>query len=168
MRSALLPVLAISLLIAGCSSPQSYPSLARRPAERITGSAPAVPPTEIVAAPQSPSPQVVTRLTQLSEQARDAHARFNKQTGETTRLVGAARGAAVASESWSVATVALANLESARSDAMIALAELDSLYAAQSIEGNDTAAIASAREEVIAIVADEDAVLSQLRGRIRS
>jgi len=76
------------------------------------------------------------------------------------------RALAVASESWSQATVALASLESRRSDAMIALAELDPLYVKERIDGGDGGAIAAVRDQITAWVADEDAVLADLRGRV--
>ena len=74
----------------------------------------------------------------------------------------------MASEGWSVATVAVADLESARSDAMIALAEIDALYAAARINGEDAALIALARDHVTGLVDSEDKVLADLRGRIAS
>ena len=77
------------------------------------------------------------------------------------------------SEAWSVAQVALASLEAARSDAMIALADLDSLYVAAKIEAvptegsGDVDAIGAARDDVIALVGEEDEALASLRGRLR-
>ncbi len=70
------------------------------------------------------------------------------------------------SESWAVASVALAGLESARSDAMIALADLDQMYAAGRIAGNDSSAIEAARTEVTGWIGEEDRVLGLLRGKL--
>lgn len=49
---------------------------------------------------------------------------------------------------------------------MIALADLDQLYAAARIEGSDASAIAEARDRVIGWIGDEDRVLAVLRGRL--
>ena len=87
-----------------------------------------------------------------------------QRAGQT---VAAGNGAAPGSESWAVASIALAELESERSAAMVALADLDQLFAAARIEGGDTSAIAAARDEVSAMIGDEDLVLSGLRSRLR-
>ncbi len=171
MNRPSLPILALTLLVtpalsgllSGCGSTASYPSLARRPAERITGSAAVVAPATALPAPDLAAQ---SRLARLHEMASTAHAQFNSAVPAASRLVAAAEGAAVASESWSVASVALASLESRRSDAMIALAELDSLYARERVDGGDGVAIASVRDQVTGWVADEDATLAQLRGRV--
>lgn len=158
---------ALALLLAGCAADTTnYPSLARRPAERITGSAETVPADAAPQPPALPSPELSARLSQLVDQAQAAHRDFLAKRERASGLVGAARGAAVASESWSVASVALAELEAARSRAMIALADLDSLYAAERVAGGPAAAVGAAREQVIALVGEEDAVLADLRGRL--
>jgi len=169
MRLSQLPLaVAATLLIAGCAADTTnYPSLARRPAERVTGSA------DVVAAepalpqpPAPPSPELSARLDQLTRQAEEAHRAFLANRARTEQLVGAARGTGVASEGWSVATVALADLEASRSRAMVALADLDSLYAAEQVNGGAVNAVGAARDQVIAWVGQEDAVLAELRGRI--
>jgi len=118
---------ALALSLSGCAS-ADYPSLAIRPAERISGTAqPVTPQPAPPTAPVVPSASVSGRAAQLVAQAQAAHRRFLGRRAETERLVGSARGSTVASEAWSVATIAVSGLESARSDAMIALAELDGL-----------------------------------------
>jgi len=165
----LLAIPVLAGLLSGCGSSAGYPSLSRRPAERITGSAAVVAPTPALPAPETqPDLAAQSRLARLREIASSAHARFNSAVAGTSRIVSAAAGAAVASESWSVASIALASLESRRSDAMIALAELDSLYARERVDGGDGLAIAELRDQVTAWVADEDAALAQLRGRMAS
>ncbi len=173
-------VLLASAALSGCGSTVGYPSLARQPAEAATwdpatpgadgrpsGSAPVAAPASDAAVVQSPvSPELASRLAQLEDSARAAHARFAAKQARATQLVAAARGVAVASEPWSVATVALAELESARSDAMVSLGELDRLYVAQRIDGGDGGSIAAVRDQVTAWVADEDAVLADLGGRM--
>ncbi len=166
MRLILLAITA-SLLLSACARDQGeYPSLARRAAERISGTAPVVAPTEAPLPP--PSPEVSGSLAGHVEKARAADAKFRANAPRARSLVGAAAGAAVASESWAVATVALADLESQRSQAMIALADLDAVYASEGIKLADTSAIAAARDQVIAIVSEQDSVLNELKGRLRT
>lgn len=161
-----------ALLLAGCAADYStYPSLARRPAERAGNPAERVSGTSdvVAAAPASlppappPSPDLIARLGQLSDQAQAAHSEFSSRRAEAQRLVSAVGG-----EGWAQASVALAGLETARSQAMIALADLDALYAAESIAGSDVTAIGATRDRVIGWIGEEDQVLAQLRGRIAS
>ena len=168
MRVATLIPLA---LLAACASAGtgSYPSLATRPGERVSGTAEPVP------GPVPPPATAATgsRVAQLRAQAQAAHARFGERRASAAALSAAAQGAAVGSEAWSVAQVALASLEAARSEAMIALADLDSLYVAARIEAvptdgsGDVDAIGATREDVIALIGEEDATLASLRGRLR-
>jgi len=161
------PGLLAARLIAGCAADVSeYPSLARRPIERQMEAPPAPPPPPAV--PAAPSAELNARLDQLVAQARTAHAKFESRETKARQTARAASGAAIASESWAVATIAISDLESARSEAMIALADLDGMYAAAVVEGNDAAAIAAARESVTALVREEDRVLAELRGSFAS
>jgi hypothetical protein len=158
------PVVLAAFLSACAADQGSYPSLARRDAERIVGTMPvAAPAPESVALPATPAPELARRLSQLIDQARTAHGRFTAREPRARTLSGAARGAAMGSESWASAAIALADLESARSDAMIALADLDALYAAARVESSAADAIAAARDQVTALVGEEDAVLAELR-----
>lgn len=158
----------LGLLLAACAADQDgYPSLARRPAERVSGTAEPAPTASEVPLPPS-SPEQAGRLGQLVAQAQAADAKFQARTDETRRRVGAAANAAMASENWSVATIALAGLESARSEAMVALADLDAMYVADGVAGKDVIAIAAARNQVTALVEQEDAVLAELKVRLRS
>jgi hypothetical protein len=161
------------LALAACAATSDYPSLERRPAERASGTAPAVTPEAPPAAPAPPSAELTTRLAQLVEQARVAHARFAARRDNAERLVASGGGAAPGSEGWSVATVALSDLESTRSEVMLALAELDQLYAAEAIAAAESGhralveTIATARDQVTAQVDEEDRVLAALRTRMR-
>lgn len=157
---------AVTLTLGACASDkEGYPSLARRPIERISGTAPVVTPTE-TPPPAPPSAEVLGRLDLAIAQARSADARFHQRTDRTRALVNAARNAPVASEAWSVATVAVSDLESARSDAMIALADVDAAYAKSRIAGEDTSAITAARDQIVAFVSSEDAVLADFRNAL--
>ena len=63
----------------------------------------------------------------------------------------------------------LAGLESARSDAMIALADLDALFAGSRINGTGGAgAIAASRDEVSALVAEQDRIVATLSRHLGS
>jgi hypothetical protein len=179
MRRAPAPLssLILILTLASCAAARDYPSLERRPAElggpeRQTGSAQPVT-GEATATPPPPlSSELTTRLAQLVDVARGAHQRFGAKHGAAERSVASAGRAAMGSEGWSVATVALSELESVRSDAMFALAELDQLYTSEVIaasqNGNATTidAIAASRDQVTALIAEEDQVLARLRGRM--
>lgn len=154
-------------LLAGCASDAGeYPSLARRPVERISGTAPVVTPEPAPGLAAPLSPELAARLSQLGNRVVAAHARFTEVEPRARKLTAAARGAAVASESWAVATVALAELESARSEAMIALADLDMMYAAARIAGDGAVVIGATRTRVLAVIEREDEVLAELRGKI--
>jgi hypothetical protein len=166
--------LALVLLLGACASAKDYPSLARRPVERMTGSSEVVAP-EATPRPLAPlSPELTTRLAQLVDQARGADQRFAARRDGATRLISAGSGAAPGSDGWSAASIALGELESARSDAMVALTELDDLYTNESIAAAETgdhgkvATIADARDQVTALVSAEDGVLAQLRGKLGS
>jgi hypothetical protein len=196
MIPARLPIIALpllpALLLGACASPGSYPSLARRPAERvagaplppcvsdaetpgrITGSAQPAPP---VATPTespipAPGPGLDSRLAAFVASAREGQARFAASQGGAERLVAAAAGSAVSSDAWSNAQAALAELDGAHGVTMMALGNLDSLLIAESVAhadgpGPDGAAISAARDQVSAIAGQQDAVLTRLRGRLR-
>ena len=155
---------ALALALAACAADQdAYPSLARRDVERAASAEPApIPP-----APAQPAdPVLAPRLDQLIDRAGKAHERFAARRGRAEQLTSSALGSAIASESWAVASVALADLESTRSEAMIALADLDQLYAAARIGGTEAGAIAEARDRVMGWIGEEDRVLATLRDRL--
>jgi hypothetical protein len=151
------------LVLSGCAADTTnYPSLARRPIERIEAGQQTSP----APAPIAADPGQGARLAGWIERARIAHGHFSATRERAQRLVTAGSGAPRGSESWALASVALAELESARSEAMIALADLDQLYAATRVEGGDTAAITAARDQVSGWIGDEDQELAALRGRL--
>ena len=159
---------ALVLSLSACATPEgAFPSLARRDAERVAGTIDAPTVTPAAPSPDAADPALSNRLDRIEASARTGHARFLARESRARQLVGAARGAAIASESWSVATVAVAELEAARSQVMIALADLDSLYTAERVAGGDAAAIQSVRERVTTLVMQEDAVLAVLGNTLR-
>ena len=155
---------ASSLILSACAKDEGvYPSLAKRPAERVTATWPPAPPPP--APPPAPlDPATMGQLDGLVAQARNANVRFSGKIARARSLVAAARGAKMGSETWSVATVAVSELEAARAQAMVAMGELDSLYAEARTQGRDVTAIEAARQEVTGIVARQDQVLDSLKG----
>lgn len=161
------------LVLGGCAtaSADRFPSLARREAERFAGSAQPVAP--------DPRPTIVpaatgSRLTLLRQRAGEAHREFEQRRAGAASLTRAAQGSAVATEAWAVAQVALADLESSRSEAMIALADLDALYVAAAEAAAATGgsaeldAVAAVRDEVSGWIGAEDSVLNGLRSQLRT
>ena len=167
-RTVLLASLVLSLC-ACASGGGNYPSLAIRDAERAEGQfdtgEPArldVPPVEV-----DLTGGLDARLSSLVSAAEDAHAAFTEAQPRAERLVSAAAGSAIGSDSWAAAQVALAELDSARSRAAVPLGDLDALFTAASVAAEDTAAITAARNRVVALVGEEDAALESLRARVR-
>ena len=156
-------VLALFTALGACAKDQTeFPSLARRPAERITGTIESPPPP-----PPAPLDQAaLDRISALMAQARAADERFAARIAPTRQAVLAANGAAVASESWSSATIALSDLEATRSEALIALAELDRLYAGAVVGESDSVPLGKTREAVQAIITEQDRVIEDLQGRL--
>lgn len=154
---------------AGTSS--KYPSLAVREAERMTGSAaPAEPDVTAPVTPPAPPADLPGRLAAIEKAAYASHETFLAREATARARARSASGAALGTLAWSDAEVALSSLESARSDTMFALADLDSLLALGAVSEADTGApaglpeIVALREKVEGLIAAEDAVLSSLRG----
>jgi hypothetical protein len=191
LRRAVLSIGAASALT-GCSDRgPAYPSLASRPAERLTDTAePASPAPDsnarvsaASALPSAdlapPSADLATRLDQLIEQAHSGYRTFSAKRAAAERQVSAAGTAPPGSEGWAQATQALSGIESARTQTAQPLSDLDRIeiedrmaHPAQSgPDGNavprpDAIAIAQARDTVSALVTEEDAVLEKLAGRL--
>ncbi|KTR83951.1 hypothetical protein NS277_05870 [Novosphingobium barchaimii] len=169
--SARLIVPSTLLMLAGCAGSAEYPSLAIRDVERVQGSAtPAPDAADAIPALPPASADLTTRLAGLVETARQSHTRFQSRQAATERAVAAA--GATASDSWSSAQVALSDLQTSRSGALTALAELDQLYvderAAHPEQVSPAAAtIATARDQVDGWVSAETSVISRLQARIR-
>ncbi|WP_324742529.1 hypothetical protein U8326_04100 [Tsuneonella sp. CC-YZS046] len=168
-RASLAAIIAITLggLTGACAGDSGrYPSLAIREAERVEGTAQAVEPEEIPA-PETPSQDLVTRLEQLKSEADRAHKAFMAAAPGAERQVSAASGAAVASDAWTSAQVAIANLEASRSRLLIALAQLDSLHVTAELEGGARSTISDARNQVDQMAETENEIIARLLGRIR-
>jgi len=165
LRIRLLLALALPAGLASCASaPEgAYPSLAIRDIERVSGTlAPPDPPP----APEPLAPATLQRLDSLTGLASEAHAQFLAAAPGTRQI--AQNTGAIGSESWARAQVALADLQAVRSQAMIALADLDRLYVDAMTGGTDAVQpIAAARDSVIEMVAEEDRVIAALAGSLR-
>lgn len=166
MRRFATPVLlalTLPLLGACASNDGKYPSLARRDIERTSGALP--PPAE--PAPLKPlAAGIRARAAELAADVRGAHARFMSRRALTAELVAAARGSAVASETWSVATVALSQLEASRSEALVAVAALDRIHIDERMAGSDVAPLEAILAEAKEILAEEDAVIAALGAQL--
>lgn len=162
-----IPILAIAALSLGACAKDAgeYPSLGRRPAERVTGTLPVE--TPAAEAPAPTDAVTLNALDSLLAKARAGHARFQGKEARTRSLVGAAGGAAVGSEGWSVATVALSELQSARSEVMLAMADLDALYARAVVDGKPAGDIAGARNTVQGLLSEEDRTIAALKASLR-
>ncbi|MFN4112755.1 MAG: hypothetical protein ACK4GD_02305 [Sphingomonadaceae bacterium] len=155
--------LAVSIaILSGCAGDGGrYPSLAMRPAERVEGTfVPA--PAAITAAPMAEG--TLGRLGDLEAAARTAHARFAAQAPAARSRVQSARGANVADNRWAEAQITLAELDSIRSEAAIVLAEIDLLFVDATLSFSDREAIERSRAAIVAMIAQEDDVLAELRG----
>jgi hypothetical protein len=159
-RALLLP-----LLLAACATPEGeYPSLDLRPQERVSGTL--VPPPAPYVPPPTPAP-VLGRLEQLAADAASAHRAFLTEAPTVRSAVTAASGAEPGSDGWARASVALAGLESARSKAMIALADLDRLMVDAAVEGRELERIVATRDAVIAQVDEQNGVIEGLQRSLR-
>ncbi|EIZ78839.1 hypothetical protein WSK_2382 [Novosphingobium sp. Rr 2-17] len=165
--------LLLPLVATACGTTGKYPSLAIRNVERVSGSAPGAPGTD--AAPPAALPpasaDLTTRLQGLVASARDANERFQAKRPAAERAADAA--GAVGTDSWSSGSVALGVLEGSRSQAMVAMGELDVLYAdardaAPTDESPSALAIGEARKQVGDWIAAQDAVLATLAGKLKT
>ncbi|QZH75322.1 MAG: hypothetical protein JY451_01450 [Erythrobacter sp.] len=165
MIQARLPLLALLLPLAACASPSAeYPSLAVRDAERWTGTMAAGEAEPYVPVP--PGVPTLERAAQLVTEARSLHAEFLAAAPNVRSRVSAAQGASVGSDSWAVAQVAVADLEARRSRVMVALADLDLIYAETSNAGEAIAPVADERDAVAAMVEEESALIADLLARL--
>ena len=139
-----------------------YPSLDIRDAERAAGTLPVDAAASQVAAP-SPLPVAAQERTQvLIARAKQAHAAFLQQLPRTRSAATSASGAGPESNAWARAQVSLADLRSHRSDAAIALGDLDLMFVDATLSFTQREAVAAARDEAAAMVAEQDRNLGQL------
>lgn len=158
-------MLACAASAACVSAPDDYPSLAVRDAERVTGTfAPGAP------ALWSPAPVSETTLGDLERligEAAAAHGSYRGKLERVQQAVSGARGAEPGSDGWSIANIAIAELESDRSQTMIALAEIDRLYVTAATDGHALDELAAAQALVSGIVAEETSGIDELFATLR-
>jgi hypothetical protein len=160
--------LLLPLILSACAGSQGeYPSLERRPMERITAVYSPAAPAAPAPLPQPPA-AVTDRLGGFVAQARSADTKFRDREGRARSLVSNAAGAGIGTDSWSNATVAVSELEAARGEAMVALTDLDLLFNEAVLAGQDASAIGQARDTVLGIIGYEDRVLGELRSKLGS
>lgn len=167
MKQALIRIapLVLAVPLAACAGGSAnYPSLEIRDAERVEGTFEPAPATEAPAPPAAPSANLVQRLSQLRTEAASAHQAFTQAVPDARRTIEAARGAGVETSSWAAAQVALADLDSHRSRTAVALGDLDLIFADATLAFELREPIAAARSEVANMIAQEDAILTELRG----
>ncbi|MEL1250835.1 hypothetical protein [Aurantiacibacter gilvus] len=157
--------LALPALLAGCAAPQGeYPSLAVRDTERVSGTMEVAPPPP---PPPAQPPATLERLDQLVADARASHTQFLAAAPAARTSAQAAGGAATGSDSWGRAQVAIADLEARRSNAMIALADLDRLYVNAASAAEDLTPIVAARDEIGALVDEQNSIIDSLLGELQ-
>jgi len=161
------------LLLSACSGAGGYPSLAIRDVERVSGTAqPAIPETPKPIAPPV-SEALDQRITRLVAQAKTSHTTFQNHASDASRTVAAARGTRAPADRWIDSQVAIAHLQALRSTAMIALADLDELFADERTafpdEPSPTAlALDAARQQIGAWVDEENRMIARLSSQITS
>ena len=155
MRAAALLALA---LVAGCSSPGSFPSLARRAVEER--------PVPRVDDPEPPLPSapaaadVRSRAAALLAEGRAGAERFAPEINAARDL--AARAGATGGDAWAAAQQALSRAEAARAPLTVALAELDRLRLAEAANPRPSA---GANLLVIAEVVNQLGALADTQAR---
>ena len=161
----LLSPLIAATALAGCATGDmaDYPSLAQRPIERQA----TVPPAPATApVPQLVSATLAEAIRALASDADRGETAFRTALGEARSAGATGRGAAVGSEAWAQAQLALSRAEAARAPTTLALAELDRLMVVQGDEGNVAGldAIATEQARVTALVAGQERALAGLGG----
>ncbi len=162
----LVPLVLAAPLAACAGGSADYPSLAIRDAERVEGTFEPAPATEAPAPPAAPSADLLQRLSQLRTEAASAHRAFTQAVPGARRTIEAARGAGVETNSWAAAQVALADLDSHRSRTAVALGDLDLIFADATLAFELREPIADAHSQVADMIAQEDAILAELRGAL--
>lgn len=163
------PILSVSLT--GCAMQGgSFPSLAKRPFEDVVVQADPPSKSEEVT---SLSGAIKTQVDQEIKRSIAADQSFASKFPAVQAKVSAAAGAALSSEKWVDAQVALSALETERGPAVSALANLDALYRDQldnEYSGSpvgSAAIIAAAIETVQNLVGRQQADVEKLRSTLR-
>jgi hypothetical protein len=160
---------ACTALLGGCLEPmEGRPSLARRDVEVRDRQAEAkAPPPPIETATD---PALARDLAGLLARADKAEADFAAARAGAEQAAGAASGAGMGSEAWSVAQTRISALDAPRRELSQLLGDLEVMYvsrlqkeAAGEVQSGGSAQIDEARRHVLALVASQDAVIDRLK-----
>jgi hypothetical protein len=155
----LIPALAVA---GGCAARGPFPSLAPRPAERLSMDEPV---REAAAA--APDPQLAAQIAALLADARRGQAEFETVLPGIRSSVGAA--GAAGSESWIEAHKAISRLEAARALSVAALAQLDELgvgRAALPTNAEQLATLLAATQSAETLAAGQQGEIDRLRASL--
>lgn len=161
-------------LIAGCAASVDSPSLAIRPAEAaaaIDAARPATVATPITIAERVPlEASTIARLEMSIRAARASIGPFAKAAEPARVAVASAVGAAVSSEPWVAAQVAVSRLERTREASANALAEVDGIRRELIAGGKnfDRDAFAALQNIVAEIDTEQRAQVSALLNRLKA
>ena len=111
----------IPALLAACSAPGGYPSLAKRPFEKPQAAVPDAP----LPPPQASDPALLGRIADALKLARDGVPDFEAALPAARAAADRASGAAPESEAWIDGQLMVTRLESTTGPARDALAALD-------------------------------------------
>lgn len=167
-------VLLTPVLLAGCLQPMAeLPSLERREVELRDREAEAKappPPIEAVA-----DPVLARDLTAILARADKAEADFALARSVAQQAAGAARGKEVGSEDWSVAQTRISALDAPRRELAQILGDLEEMYvarlqkeAAGEVKPGGSDQIEQARQHVLALLANQDEVIGNLKAGLSS
>ncbi len=169
MNLRILSILILPCFIAGCSSISgNFPSLAKRPFES------AQPSEEPINTPVESTLPVAIRakIDVLGQRYDNAQSKFAAALPRVQSIAAQAQGAKMGGETWVNAQMELSRLDSARADAVAALADMNRLLSDQIDDENaGTAAlyspiIALTRERIANGVADQAQILDQMAQQI--
>ncbi|MBC2778008.1 hypothetical protein [Parasphingopyxis marina] len=159
--------LACLLALISCAGPEGEPpSLGPRPVEGILDA----PVYAIAPVPSADDPALAARIDGLVAQAEQGEQAFLAAYPAAQSAIAAASNAAVESEAWIEANLAISALGNAGSPTTTALGELDGIFAEQAASGEpaETARLAAARDRVATLHAGQAARYDALNGRLRT
>jgi hypothetical protein len=177
MELAMYPRFFASFLLiplAGCASTIDSPSLGIRPVESaaaLEAAQPALAATPITIAEKIPlEAATIARLEGSIRAARASVAPFAKAMEPARAAVASAVGAAVSSEPWVAAQVAISRLERTREAAANALAEVDGVRREliESGKNYDRDALATMQNVVVEIDSNQRAQVTALINRLKT
>jgi len=165
VRTIILPsLLSVLLLMPGCASQISAPSLGPRAVEKQPIDMPLMDGSE---AEHPADAALATRIAALVAAAQAGQKDFLQHQASASAAVGRAAGTGVGSDAWIAAQEALTSLDSARGATRDAAAALDALREdpANAAPGNQKA-IDAAAAEIAQIAQAQSSAVGELSGRL--